>query len=267
MLSKNDLDRIKKVQGGKWLPHPHAQFILAELELVMNQPAIDGAPMGKSIIGKSGSGKTTVLKQFVEQNTLDNGSVEGQPIYLNAPSGPDLNVLLMSILQAVNDFKASSKTAREKEKRIIRILSHLKPSVVIIDEAQNLVEGTSKQTRKCLNAIKSISNEVSIPTILAATEDLIPAIVKDDQYRRRWRPVRLDTYHANNQAFVELVNAMLVDVPLERLEIPLPKTAYKKIHDYSGGVIGLVKELLVNATRQAINDQSERIKSEHIRPL
>jgi len=267
LLNSRDKERIQAVQKGCWLPHPYALRILDELDLVMNQPKVDGAPMGKAIIGRSGAGKTTVLKHFMRVTTKDAESSEGQPIYLNVPSGPSLNTLLISILEAVNDFKAAARTAGEKEKRIKRILSNLKPSVIIFDEAQNLAEGTLKQTRNCFNAIKTISNELSIPTILAGTEDLIPAVGKDDQYMRRWRAVRLETYSANNQAFVELVNVMVKGVPLEKQALPLPKTAYAKIHKHSDGVIGLVKELLVNATRLAIMDGSERIKVDHIQPL
>jgi len=265
MVSAIDKERIKAVQRGRWLPHPYAQQILDELELVIDQPIIDGAPMGKAIIGKSGSGKTTVLKHFIKQYTSESG--KGQPIFINAPSGPSLDALLIKILEAVNDFKSSSSTIKVKQKRVKRIFDNIKPLAIIIDEAQNLAEGTTKQTRNCFNAIKTISNEHSIPTILAGTDDLIPAIGNDDQYMRRWRAVRLETYSTNNQAFVELVNVMVKDIPLKHQALPLPKTAYSKIHSYSDGVIGLVKELLVNATRLAIADKSEKIQVNHIQPL
>lgn len=267
MLSDADKKRIQDMQKGRWLPHPFAKKILTDLELILNQPKIDGAPMGKAVIGRSGSGKTTVLKHFVHQHLTSADSALHQPIYVNVPSGPNLNALLISILEAVNDFKATARTAGEKEKRIKRILSNLEPSIIIFDEAQNLAEGTSKQTRNCFNAIKSISNELSIPTVLAGTDDLIPAIGKDEQYMRRWRATRLETYSGNNQAFVELVNVMVKGLGLKNQEFPLPKTVYVKIHNYSDGVIGLVKELLINAAIQAIEDKSERIKVTHINPL
>jgi len=253
------------MQKGKWLPHPFAKKILSDLELIINQPKIDGAPMGKAVIGRSGSGKTTVLKHFVQQHTSD--SALHQPLYVNAPSGPNLNTLLISILESVNDFKPTARTAGEKEKRIKRILSTLKPSIIIFDEAQNLAQGTSKQTNNCFNTIKSISNELSIPTILAGTDTLIPAIEKDEQYMRRWRATRLETYNSNNQAFVQLVNVMVQVLGLNSQELPLAKTVYSKIHNYSDGVIGLVKEILINAAILAIEDKSERIKVSHIIPL
>jgi len=267
MLSLDDQKRIQAIQKGSWLPHPYAKKILNDLELVINQPKIDGAPMGKSVIGRSGSGKTTVLKHFIKQHTSNAESAMGQPLYVNVPSGPSLNALLISVLESVNDFKATARTAGEKEKRVKRILDNLEPSIIIFDEAQNLAEGTNKQTRNCFNAIKSISNELSIPTILAGTDDLIPAIGQDEQYLRRWRSTRLEVYSSNNQEFVQLVNVMVQGLNLRSQEGPLSKTAYARIHSYSDGVIGLVKELLVNATILAIEDKSEKIKVDHIRPL
>ncbi|ATX80694.1 TniB protein [Mariprofundus aestuarium] len=264
MIEHDGLLRIQQVQEERWQPHPYAVRVLEELELVYLQPKISGAPIGRSIIGCSGAGKTTILKHFVEEHRLHESSCP--PLFINTPPGPNLNSLLTMILEEVNDFKPTARTASEKLNRTLRILGEIKPPMIIFDEAQNLAEGTDKQSRNCVNAIKTISNNLGIPTIMAGTGALIPVINYDDQYVRRWRPVKLEVY-PECQEFVDLVNALVANIPLKKQEGFLAPTAYQKLHKYSQGVIGLLKEVLINATAEAIRDGSERLTIKHIRPI
>jgi len=264
MIDDDGFARIQLVQAERWLPHPYAVRILEELELVLRQPKISGAPIGRAIIGRSGAGKTTLLKRFVEEHRNDEG--ECPPLFINTPPGPNLNALLSAILEAVNDFKPGARTASEKMNRVLRILGELRPPMSIFDEAQNLAEGTEKQSRNCINAIKTISNNTGTPTILSGTGDLIPVISYDDQYLRRWRPVRLEVY-PDGQDFVGLVNAMVAKIPLKKQDGFLAPSAYRKLYKYSEGVIGLLKEILIKATVEAIRDGSEKLTVNHIRPI
>lgn len=264
MIDSNGLERIQKIQAERWLSHPYAVRILEELELVYHQPKISGAPIGRSIIGQSGAGKTTLLKHFVELHQADNNTCP--PLFINVPSGPNLNSLLTTILDEVNDFKPGARTASDKSHRILRILGEIRPPIIIFDEAQNLAEGTAKQSRNCVNAIKTISNKLAIPTVLAGTDDLRPVISYDTQYARRWRPVKLESY-PETQDFVDLVNAFLVDVDLKNQKGFLAPTAYRKLYKHSKGVIGLIKEILITATTEAIRDGTENITIKHIRPI
>jgi len=264
MIDDDGFSRIQQVQAERWLPHPYAVRVLEELELVLRQPKISGAPIGRAIIGRSGAGKTTLLKHFVEAHRNDEGVCS--PLFINTPPGPNLNALLSSILESVNDFKPGARTASEKLKRVLRILGEIQPPMVIFDEAQNLAEGTDKQSRNCINAIKTISNNIGTPTILAGTGDLIPVINYDDQYVRRWRPVRLEVY-PEGQDFIGLVNAMVAEIPLKKQDGFLAPSAYRKLYRYSEGIIGLLKEILINATVEAIRDGTEKLTVKHIRPI
>jgi len=264
MIDDDGFARIKQVQGEHWLPHPYAARVLEEVELVLRQPKISGAPIGRAIIGRSGAGKTTILRHFIREHRSDKGRCP--PLFINTPPGPNLNSLLSAILEEVNDFKPGARTASEKLNRTLRILGELRPPMVIFDEAQNLAEGTDKQSRNCVNAIKTISNNIGVPTILAGTGDLIPVINYDDQYIRRWRPVRLEVY-PEGQDFIGLVNAMVSEIPLKKQDGFLAPSAYRKLYKYSEGVIGLLKEILINATVEAIRDGSEKLTVNHIRPI
>jgi len=263
MINDSDLERIQKIQAERWFSHPYAMNILKELELVYHQPKISGAAIGRSIIGRSGAGKTTILKHFINEHSQDG---KCPPLFIEAPSWPSLTDLLSAILEEVNDFKPTARTAKDKSERIIRIFKEIKPSMIIIDEAQNFAEGTSKQSRSCINEIKKITNTTSTPTILAGTDELYPVIQIADQYTRRWRPIKLESY-PEGQDFVYLVNAFLADVDLKKQKGFLAPTAYSAIYKYSGGVVGLIKEVLINATTNAIEDGSEKISVKHIRPI
>lgn len=264
MISSSDMKRIQKIQEGRWFSHPSAARVLEELELVYHQPKIPGAPIGRSIIGPSGAGKTTLLKHFVELHQSD--SNQCPPLFIDLSSGPNLNSLLTNVLEGVNDFKASAGTASQKSNRVQRILKEIKPPMIIFDEAQDLAEGTDTQTRTCINEIKKISNKPGIPTIIAGTDDLTPLVRKTNQYGRRWRPIKLESY-PENQDFVDLVNAFLIDVDLKKQNGFLAPTAYNKLYKYSEGTIGLIKEILINATIEAIRDGAEKITTNNIRPI
>lgn len=264
MISSNALKRIQKIQAERWFAHPYAVNILEELELVYHQPKILGAPIGRSIIGKSGAGKTTALKHFINEHPPKEG--ECPPLFIEAPSWPSVSELLSAILEEVNDFKSQSNTAKDKADRIIRIFKTIHPPIIIIDEAQNFAEGTSNQSRSCLNAIKRITNKTGTPSILAGTEDLVPVIGYDKQYKRRWRPTKLESY-PENQDFVDLVNAFLVDVDLKKQQAFLSPSAYRLLYKYSDGLIGQIKEILIDATKNAIQDGTEKISLKHIQPI
>ena len=145
---------------------------------------------GLMVLGPSGSGKTTALKQYVNTAfpTLWEPGKFRRALRVEIPSSPSKKSLAMAILQAFDDPLAttSSHSAEKKVARVVTLLKNLHTEVLILDEAQHLVDYKRNTTYEAADWIKSLMNESEVTVVLVGLKRTQKLLWANEQLRRRF---------------------------------------------------------------------------------
>lgn len=178
---------------------------------------------GLMVLGPSGSGKTTTMREYMIR-TFPNGYVPGKlrrVVRVDIPSSPTKKDMAMAMLQAFDDPFASapSHNAQQKMTRVIKYLQDLKTEVLILDEAQHLVDHKRNTLYDAADWIKGLMNEVEIGVVLVGLKRAQNLLWANEQLRRRFCAVVdferfLWTTQSGQEEFAMLVNSISKVLPV-----------------------------------------------------
>ena len=227
-------------------------------------PGPQGACM--TLQGVSGSGKTTVLRNFLEQDIPQlAGDEEGRAIYVEVPAMCSPKSVAQAILQALGDPLWHKGSGTDLKYRIGNILKQKGYRLLALDECQHMIESRSDRVLyDVADWLKSAINLWSIPVILSGLPKIQSIIDANDQLNgRKFRGAELGPISwkvKEEQRDYRLV--------LKRYDecLPFPQKAgledtqtAKTIHFLTDGLFGKTNRLIILA---AIN--SARLKKESI---
>lgn len=167
-----------------------AAHVFARISEVHQDTRRSGTSKALLVQGPSGAGKTTLIREFIS-TMFPNGPVPGQQlpaIRVDIPSSPSKKNLAAAMLMALGDPFASSRThsAEAKFSRIVTLLKNLKTEIVILDEAQHLVDYKRNSAYEAADWIKSLMNDAEITVILVGLKRTQGLLWANEQLRRRF---------------------------------------------------------------------------------
>jgi hypothetical protein len=169
---------------------PQAERALTRLMEVHGDTRRTGTSKGLVIQGPSGVGKSTLIKEYVRELESSASPQLGHRSVLNVeiPSSPTKKNLATAMLTAMKDPYADSRShsAETKFARIILLLSNLGIEVVVLDEAQHLVDYKRNAAYEAADWIKSLMNETSIMFVLVGLKRTEGLLWANEQLRRRF---------------------------------------------------------------------------------
>lgn len=169
---------------------PQAERALTRLTEVHGDTRRTGTSKGLVIQGPSGVGKSTLFKEYVRELESTKKSEVGHYSVLTVeiPSSPTKKNLATAMLTAMKDPYADSRThsAETKFSRIIQLLRNLAVEVVVLDEAQHLVDYKRNAASEAADWIKSLMNETSITFVLVGLKRTEGLLWANEQLRRRF---------------------------------------------------------------------------------
>lgn len=170
---------------------PQAERALNRLIEVHGDTRRTGTSKGLVIQGPSGVGKSTLIKEYVrelESSTRSDGGVHSSVLIVEIPSSPTKKNLATAMLTAMKDPYADSRShsAETKFARIVLLLSKLGVEVVVLDEAQHLVDYKRNAAYEAADWIKSMMNETSITFVLVGLKRTEGLLWANEQLRRRF---------------------------------------------------------------------------------
>lgn len=155
--------RIKLIEGDHWISFPRAEAVLAKLTALLDAPVRTRMP-GLLVHGSSGIGKTMIARKMqrdhVAEFDMNRGILNTPLLLLQAPPTPDERRFYLHILTTIGAPTNIGRTLAELEIRTLQYLRALKPKVIMIDEAHNLLAGTYREQRRFLNVLRFLSNEL-----------------------------------------------------------------------------------------------------------
>lgn len=264
-LELSNEERIDWIKQPRWIGYPRAQQILRKLEDLLKHPKQERMP-SMLVVGRSNNGKTRLIKHFAQKHLPDENvggeSIKAPVLFCEAPSKPSDSALYTTILNSLYE-RVPSSSSDAKKSRTVEVLKNIGLKVLIIDEMHNVLAGSSVKQTQFLNAIKSLSNELSISIVGCGTGDLIRAVSIDEQIQNRFTPEILPLWKYD-KSYRQLLMSFESLLPLKIASgIHNPELA-KKVHAFSEGTIGETSKLLNDAAIYAIETGEECITSEII---
>lgn len=265
MLERSNKDRIDFIDKETWIAYPYAKTVLEKMERLFNEPP-KTRKEGMLLYGPSTNGKTTILKQFIrlhkpgEYQDGEGNMIEMHPVlYIMAPPTPDESRLYANILSGLHVPYRERDPITTKQSLVEHYLKLMNTHLLIIDEIHNVLSGTYAKRRIFMNALKNLSNTLSLSIVLSGTYEAMSAISVDDQIRSRFRPMELPIWE-NDQHFAIMMATLEKMLPLRKSsDLYTNKKLLAQIHHKCSGSIGEAINLVKFAAIKAIESGSESI--------
>lgn len=263
LLTASPEARIRFVQRDKWIAYPAAKELLTDLNDLMNHPRRARMPC-RLIIAPTNNGKTNLLGKLLESFPADPNPAGGAihlPILHAQFVEPDERHLYIELLKALFEKIKPSQTLAHQRDLLMGTLAQVKPKMILIDEANTLVNGSVTKQRQCLNTLKNISNVLNISIVAAGTPEAQHVFRSEAQVANRFEPRALPLWELGN-GFRALLKSFEKLIPL-----PSPSGLHGKAfaHDIfhrTDRTIGEVAKLLEKASIHAIRNNAPCITRE-----
>ncbi|WP_390482353.1 TniB family NTP-binding protein [Pseudomonas guariconensis] len=149
-------------------------------------------------------------------------------LFVEMPSSPTKKNLAAAILAELKDpfAEARGHSAEVKFARVVLLLKNLGVEMLVLDEAQHLVDYRRNGAYEAADWIKSLMNETSIAFVLIGLKRTENLLLANEQLRRRFSAtVAFDrfTFSANASLhFVMLLQAIEGELPIQTISFVEP---------------------------------------------
>ena len=261
LLQASDAERIAFIQTDRWIGYPQAKDALEQIERLLNYPNND-RPENMLLVAETNNGKTTIARRFRKLHpVVDDPALaytEVPVVVMDAPPSPDEDRLYNHMLDQLG---APYKIRAPKDAKLFQVrklLRDMHVRVLIFDEINNSLAGTSTMRQQMFNAIKNLGQNIERPIVLTGTFDALVAVREDPQIQNRFAPLVLPRWELNSD-FLQLLASFETTLPLRRASHLSSGRLAPLLLVMSGYVIGELNKLLKAAAEKAIISGTERI--------
>lgn len=268
LLTESDESRIRRIRADRWVGYARADAALSTFEELLTFPKRTRMP-NLLLCGPTNNGKSMVLEKFrrahppVVAGITSEGVATVPVLKIQMPPGPDERRFFGAILDALALPHGASESVSRRQDSALRLMQSTGVSVLIIDEAHNLLAGAQVQQRRMLNLLRWLGNELQIPIIAAGTAESLHAIQSDDQLANRFEPIALPRW-SYSEEFRELLRTLEALLPLGRPSNLAKPALAQKVLAAAEGILGEVVAILTRAAVRAVTTGTEAITVEMI---
>ena len=253
--------RIERIRSPRWIGYTRTKNILAKLEDLYSYPRSHRMP-NLLIIGDTNNGKTMLVQQFHARHEPDD-NLEGESaivpvLYVQAPPVPDEGRFYEAILDLLFAPYRPSDRVSKKQSVAITLLKRVGLRVLMIDEIQHILAGSTNKQRAFLNVIKYLGNELQVPIVGIGTQDAYRAIQSDPQLANRFEPVALPRWEPGEE-YLRLLMSFERMIPLREPSKLHSQALAARLLSMSEGLIGELSRILVTAAVRAAESGKEHI--------
>lgn len=143
------------------------------------------------------------------------------------------------------------------ESLVLRLLSEIRPRLLVIDEVHSLQAGTVREQTRFLNMLRFLGNELRIPLVCVGTQQARNALRTDDQLVRRFEALALPPWQ-NDEDFSGLIGSLQRTLPLRRPS-EIGERTLKRLVEVTAGITAGIFSLVTMLAIAAIESGEERI--------
>lgn len=258
-------ERIHRVRADRWVSYPRAEAALAKLETLLAFPERARMP-NLLIVGDSGMGKTMIIEKFTRDHAASFDDTTGRlhmpVVAVQMVSGPDESRFYRRILAAIGAPEPPRATLSVLESLALRLLTELRPGMLVIDEIHSLQAGTIREQARFLNMLRFLGNELRVPLVCVGTDQARNALRTDAQLVRRFEAFALPPWR-EGEDFTGLISTLSRNLPLRR-ESQIDEKALSRIIRVTGGITSGIFSIMSQLAIAAIESGEERIVSRDV---
>jgi len=268
LVAESDESRIRRIRADRWVGYARADAALSAFEELLSFPKRTRMP-NLLLCGPTNNGKSMVLEKFrrahpqVPAGVTSEGVARVPVLKIQMPPGPDERRFFGAILEALAVPRLASESISRRQDAAMGLMRSTGVSLLIIDEAHNLLAGAQLQQRRMLNLLRWLGNELQIPIIAAGTVEALHAVQSDDQLANRFEPIPLPHW-GYGEEYRELLRTLEALLPLRRPSYLAKPALAQKVLATAEGILGEVVAILTRAAVRAVTTGTEAITVEMI---
>lgn len=246
---------------------PHIKRISAAFDRMYDYQCCREEPENVVLLGESGVGKSTLLTKYAgKHSAIDHDEFTEIPVlYVVLGPSPSPSVLASTLLRELGDPKWYAGKEKELTARLIHLIKICRVRVVILDEANHLIDrGGEKTQHSAADWLKRLVDATRVSFVLAGIPRTKRLLETNDQFRGRFREViEVDRFSVvNRSAEQEFRSALKVfkgylrDIP----SIDISGTVVTRLFAFAtDGRLRDIRRLLVRAVELAFEQPEPRL--------
>lgn len=271
-MTINSEDIVNNVLSAT-VKHPQYRQALEVFNLLMRSNTNRRRQLGLLLVGPSGSGKTFLAEEMaslypaVEEAECTRIRV----VHISMPASPTIISLCKLILTMLGQRYPRNAREEDLTAQLKVILKNTGAVMLIIDEAQHLVEGNkiNKTPAMVADWLKQLMNDVHISITLIGIPSIEILMNANQQLRSRFsRKVSLKGFKTETTSDVELFNNVVAKLIQEsgfdgNCDFIRLQSSLKMLFYATNGRIGYISTILGESLRLASDEKSKTLKREH----
>ncbi|MBK6265695.1 TniB family NTP-binding protein [Marivirga sp. S37H4] len=261
ITQKSNEERKQFIKGYKWIGYTRAQEVLDQFEDLVLTPRTTRMP-DILLVGSSNNGKTVIIDRFAKNHLLyfdeKTEEVRQKVLMVESPPLPDEKRFYQQILRKLLVPFRSNHKPEVLFDQVVNAFQMLDIKILIIDEIHHLLTGNSTKKQIFLNAIKSLSNILSISIIAVGTKDAFHVFQSDPQMSSRFETVPLERWRLDKE-YIKFLNSYEKILPLREKSDLFQREIATKIISLTNGNIGEICNVIQKSAIKAIDLGIEKI--------
>ncbi|WP_341936866.1 TniB family NTP-binding protein [Marinimicrobium sp. C2-29] len=257
MSDFNPYDAIERMRS---VTFEHKQFLLAlEAFDQVYEMAARGYQKGFLLCGPPGVGKTKLAESMLSKHppSKQEDREVHEVISISMPSNPTIVAVCKLILDQLGQVYGARDTEVQLKRRLETVLTSIKTRVLIVDEAQHLVEGGRilKSPKQVADWIKGLMDGANISIVLIGIPSAKALLLSNSQLNRRFsKRLNLKGFPADNEGEMKVFSRYLANI-LKASDYPMDisyvkyESHLRRMHYATDGRIDFMIKLLSEAVR------------------
>lgn len=215
------------------------------------------------ILGEASSGKSKILHEFYNLHPRYTNKIDfrdRQPIVRFDLRSPNIKSFYDQGLKAMGIPPVSSHTPQQKANHFMAACERLEVKVLVMDEFHNGADGTRLEQDRILTTVRTITNELGIPLIVAGLPKLKSFVYCDPQLSSRFYTCETIPIWKESKEYRQFLYELEKRCGLRKpSNLGASGALAEKIRNMTAGITGEIVVLIETAAEWAIDNGDEQI--------